>query len=435
MAKVSVARREIGSPQRVLIALSGGADSVALFCILKELSCHERFEIAAVHVNHGLRKTADRDELFCEHLCAQNSVPYFNRRVHLKGTSEQEARQARYNAFANVYKEWHADAIALAHHSGDQAETILMHLFRGSGTKGVAGMQMLSTYKKNGIEMRLFRPLLSCAKESLQKIALEKHGSYCHDETNDSDMYTRNYLRLHIMPAIKKKMPKAEEALCRTAEIFQTENDLLDTMAKDFLSGHARQSAPVPFIEYPAFRALHLALRRRIMLLFLPSEENFEIIDSAASIQPGMNVNLQGRCHLHADEKMICLVHSHSLQQPIASLMIEPANNRTGNGIRSQSMSKCLYSSCSLRYRMPGDFIQPFGMTGTKSLQDYFVDRKVPEPMRDHMPLLCKGNEVIWIIGIGPSEKVRNTDNEERVYLTYTGSLPFEKDERGNTHE
>lgn len=435
MANVSVARREIGSPQRVLIALSGGADSVALFCVLKELAHLEKFEIAAVHVNHGLRDTASRDEMFCEQLCAKNSVPFFKHHLLLKGASEQEARLARYEAFADAYKTWHAEVIALAHHRGDQAETLLMHLFRGSGSKGAAGMKLLSKYEANGMEMHIFRPLLSWPKESLKAIALEQFGSFCCDETNDNDMYTRNYLRTHVMPVIMKRMPKAEEALCRAADIFQAENDLLDTMAKQFLAKHASMSAPVPFIEYPPFSALHLAMRRRVMQLFLPFEEGFERIDSAANILPGKCVNLRKRSHLYADEKLICIVHSHSVQQTIAPFRVEPSQKRTGNGIRTQSMPTALYSECSLRYRQSGDFIQPFGMQGTKSLQDYLVDRKVSEPMRDHLPLFCKDSEVIWVIGIGASEKVRNIDSKESIFLTYTGRLPYEKDERGNTHE
>lgn len=428
MASVSAARREIGSPQRVLIALSGGADSVALFCLLKNLADQERFEIAAVHVHHGLRQTADRDAAFCEQLCKQYNVTIFVQHVHPKGRSEEEARKERFNAFSLVYNAWGADVLALAHHASDQAETVLLHLFRGSGCKGLSGMSMLAEHFVNGSRMKLFRPLLGIGKDALTAIAVELHGSFCHDETNDSDCYTRNYLRRQVLPRILERIPQAEAAIGRTAQILQSENDFLDALSRRFIREHGTQELPISHLDYPSFLQQHLALRRRIMQRFLPFDEPFETIDRAAVITAGQSVNLQRGWHLTADSRFICLVPPEKTNYQILPLQKQAESLSTGDGIHTQRMPLKLFEQCDLRYRKPGDFIQPFGMKGTKSLQDYLVDRKVSEPMRDYLPLLCIENEVIWAIGIGASEKVRCKNGEEAVLLRYPSRLPFEKE-------
>ncbi len=427
LANVSVARRENGAPGRVLIALSGGADSVALFCILKTLSEQEHFEIAAIHVHHGLRDTADRDAMFCRDLCKKHGTTLFVHHVHLQGKSENEARIARFRAFADAYNAWHADVLALAHHLNDQAETVLMHLLRGCGSKGLSGMSILSQHTIDGITMKLFRPLLCVEKQVLIAVANEMHGSYCHDETNNSNAYTRNYFRLQILPQIKEKMPGAEEAIGRTAQIIQTENAYLDHVTDEFLQVYACTFGPIPFIDYAAFSRQHLAIRRRIAQKFLSASEPFETIDNAAKIKPADCINLQKGCHLVADDRFIFLVPAIKTEHRIEPLHEQTATAITGDGIHTQRMPLSIYNRCTLRYRKSGDFIQPFGMKGTKSLQDYLVDRKISEPFRDYLPLLCNGSEVIWAIGVGVSEKVRATDDTEQIYLTYTGRLPYEK--------
>lgn len=427
MALVSEARKEIGTPKRVLIALSGGVDSVALFCILKKLAEEEQFEIAAVHIHHGLRDSADQDAAFCKSLCEKYQVPFFPKQVHLQGRSEMEARCARYAAFADVYAAWQADAIALAHHQSDQAETVLLHLFRGSGMQGLQGMRRQSNHVANGTDMCIFRPLLSFTKETLRSIVLSEIGAYCTDETNMSDTYTRNFIRLHVLPTLKERMPRAEEAICRTADILQTENDYLEECTNAFLQKHACLLQPVMFVEANAFFALHNALRRRVLQAMLPFAEEYHAICKAASIQTGETVNLQKDWRIFASKERIYFIPPFLNQQPIPPLHVGNDETWTGDGIHAQSMPKALFEQCSLRYRQAGDMIQPFGMQGIKSLQDYFTDRKIDAPLRDHMPLLCIGKEVIWAIGVGPSEKVKGIAGEERILLEYPATLPYEK--------
>lgn len=415
----------------MLIALSGGVDSVALFCILMKMRANDAFQLAAVHVHHGLRETADRDAVFCENLCKQYHVPFFLKHVHLSSSSENDARTARYKAFAEVYQDWQADALVLAHHQADQAETVLLHLLRGCGGKGLAGMTHFAPISAMNVTMNLFRPLLNEEKQDLAQIVMDNALSHCEDETNQSEHYLRNFLRLRIIPLAEKRIPKAVEAICRTAEIMQAENDYLENQVSEFLQKHACMCEPLPQMDIQPFHLLHIALRRRVMQRFIPMETNAETLFQAADIQSGGCVNLSQNAHLIASDKRIYLQYAHAQHPSFPSLLAENAYHRTGNGKKTQAVTTTLLKECVLRYRSAGDFIQPFGMSGTKSLQDYLVDRKIDAPVRDYLPLLCIGSEVLWVIGVGASEKLRTQKDSECILLQYQSRLCFEKDTKG----
>lgn len=429
LAKASLARKEMGEPKRMLIALSGGADSVALLCVLKMLSEQDKFEIAAIHVHHGLRVTADRDEQFCRSLCERWHIPFFSVHVQLKNASEQEAREARYVAFSTVYQQWNADALVTAHHEADQAETVIMHLLRGSGSRGLGGMTLHSVQEIAGVTVKILRPFLSVKKETLVQISQDIAGGFCEDETNASDVYLRNFLRLKIMPMLKERWPQTEAAIGRTAKILQAENEWMERMANKFLKDHSYGFQWLQIVEAQPFFAQHIAMRRRIMQAFIPFDEEFRTIDDATNIEPGMTVNLQKNWHIAATERRIYLLPPPDRENiPPKTLLVKEFDGFFGDGIQSQAIPQSLAEQCCLRYRQKGDYIQPFGMQGTKSLQDYFVDRKVDAPLRDCLPIMCIGKEVVWAIGVGPSERVRCYEtSDKQVLLVYPEKIPKEK--------
>lgn len=416
-----------GSPGRVLIALSGGADSVALFCMLKALADNKLFSVAAVHVNHGLRDTAKRDADFCSELCRRNNVPFFLKEVHLQSSSENEARNARYAAIADVFDRWKADVVALAHHCQDQAETLLLHLLRGSGSTGMSGMAENPCRMVNNTCLRLWRPLLSWQPAVLRDVAKACVGGWCEDETNDNDTYLRNFLRNQVFPLLETRVPDAKEALCRASDIIRSEHEYLSQITSAFLAQNACLKQPVPWIHFDAFNGLHASLKRRVMKCFLPEDADFDQINAAAGIQSDETVNLPGGKVLRKCGNYLCITSPRASQaSSVGTLIAERAFGRLGNGVHTQAMPTGVLSKCRLRYRKDGDVIQPLGMKGTRKLQDYLTDRKIPQPMRDHLPLLCIGQRVVWVIGVGAGEEARCTGNGEEVLLTYSGRLPFE---------
>ena len=191
----SALRNHVKDP--VLIGLSGGADSVALLCGLLHMR-EKGIQVFAVHVNHGLRESSQEDADFCRILCMKLKVPLKVISVHVSqtGSIEASARKERYNAFYNSMKELNARTLALAHHADDQAETVLMHLFYGTGTSGLSGMQEYND--------PIWRPLIAYRHTELVSALLEIGQTWREDETNNDTAYTRNYLRHCVIPQIEK---------------------------------------------------------------------------------------------------------------------------------------------------------------------------------------------------------------------------------------
>lgn len=419
--------KRIGNPQRILLALSGGADSVALFSALLSLSHLSEINLACVHVDHGLRSTSQDDAHFCRLLCEKFQVPFFLRKVVLSGSGENEARNARYLAMSSVYHEWHADVLALAHHGNDQAETVLLHLFRGCGMQGLCGMRVLSQMTVDSdITMSLWRPLLHCTHHQLLQTADEFSHGWCQDETNLQDRYLRNYLRNRLLPMIEERFPRAKQAICRTASILQDENALLESMVQSFIEQHVCLKPPVQWILYPPFAALHKSLQRRVLARFLPAGSEYEHIEAVLSLSEGEKVTVPGDWHVSHSGVYLCLYSNHETDAVLPALYVQRASGRTGDGKHQQALPAQLLKRCRLRFRRDGDTIRPFGMNGTRKLQDYLTDRKVPQPMRDHLPLLCVDNRVIWVIGVGAGVEVRCAESDDSLLVTYTDRLPFE---------
>ena len=420
--------RRIGHPKKVLAALSGGADSMALLTLLALLAEQEGFSLCAVHVDHGLRPDSAEDAAFAAAYCQSLGIPCVVKKVRCASASEQDARQARYAAFARVCLEQNADVLALAHHQRDQAETVLMRLFRGSGADGLSGMETLCVYfGPAGETLKLWRPLLAVPPETLRSFLIAEGISWREDATNETDAYSRNYLRRHILPAAEERFPGAEEAVCRAAELLRRDNDCLQEMAERFIRENACLTPPCRYLMRGALARLHPAIQARVLRSALPIALSCEQTNRLLSVKPGDKVNLPGNWHIEATEERLYLLPPKEEPLPPVPLRVTPFTGSPGDGKRAQAMpGDSLPDGLTLRFREAGDRIWPLGAKGAKSLQDYLVDRKVDRPLRDHLPLLCRGREVWWVIGVGPGEQMRVRPGEPAILLRYTGVLPGE---------
>ena len=420
--------RLAGRPGRVLAAVSGGADSMALLCGLIELSEKEGFSLCAVHVDHGLRPESGGDAAFVAAFCRERGVQCTVRRVSCASASENEARKARYDAFAQTYESENADALALAHHRRDQAETVLLHLFRGSGVEGLSGMDAVAVHVADGRGgMRLWRPLLDVSPMDLRTYLKDRGIPWREDTTNREDAYNRNFLRLRILPQIRERFPGAEEAVCRASKILRQDNDCLDRMADQFLDAYVCLTPPCRFILRQRFTALHPALQARVLRAVFPETLTFAQTQALLAIRTGDKINLPCGWHAEASKERLYFLPRSEKKLPLEPLRVQGCMGDTGDGIRSQAMPQSGFTGdLCLRYREPGDRIRPLGAKGEKSLQDYLIDKKVDRPLRDHLPLLCRGRQVYWVIGVGPGEQMRVEADEPGMMLTYTGRLPGE---------
>ena len=414
---------------RVLVGLSGGADSVALLRALSALRDESGPTLSAVYVNHGLRAAAAEEEDFCAGLCARLRVPFLIKRVRVPalGSLEAAARGVRYEAFQQAMAETGAGTLALAHHMDDQAETVLLHLMYGAGADGLSGMREYSG--------PVWRPLLGLERGTLREALKELGQDWREDESNGDLSLTRNAIRAQVIPAMRRVFPQAVHAVCRAADIQRAESDCLAQETEAWLSRYAAKGE-WPFLLIAPFTDLHSALQRRVLRGYaarLGITLDYQQTDLARDIlrrPPGSIDNLPGRWRVMRTKERIHFLPPEPLKHTLAADALRTAScdgAKCGDGRRSQVFPAALWRDAELRFRRGGDWIMPFGMQGRMKLKDYLIARGVDQPFRDGWPLLCREDEVLWVIGVGASERLRtDTAHDEAVFVDYSGPLPDE---------
>lgn len=423
-------------PEHLLVGLSGGADSVALLLLLLERGGR----IEAAHVNHGLRgEDSDGDEAFVRALCAEKGVPLrVYRAAPPDNPGEDWARRARYGFLRQAMRETGADALALAHHRDDQAETLLMHLMRGAGPTGLTGMA--SDAMIDGI--RVVRPLLGVSGRELRDMLAERGQPWREDATNRDPRYLRNAIRLEVMPIMERLAPGAAARMAETASLLRGEDEALSVMAEAFLceQGGGRHLALSVLAGQP------VGLQRRILRLWwtrqaLPplDRPRTEALLGLIHARAGSRCNLpldwhgqRGWTHLHlippgAEAVPQPIPAAHGAAMSGVTLVVDAPDGSTGDGRRAQLVPADWLEGATLRTWQPGDRIRPYGMSGEKSLQDYFSDRHVDAPFRRRIPLICRGDEALLVCGVGAG-RIPVMNDAEGVMLRWTGPMPWLND-------
>lgn len=418
----------IDCPASILVGLSGGADSVLLLRVLTQLRTEKHFELQAIHVNHGLRENAVLDEEFCKLLCDGLHVPLqiSHVKVDRHGSVEDAARRARYEAFDRVLRSQRGSVLALAHHMDDQAETVLMHLIHGSGMTGLSGMKEL-----NG---SFWRPLLSVRRSQIRSALQEISQSWREDESNQDTAYTRNYIRVHVLPALEQADLSAVSSICRAATILRQEDVLLNDMVKRALEGACGKEKH-RFILLSALHNQEPAMQNRMLRAYALqsglslSYEQTMRLQALTEASENSYENLPESWRAMRTRTRLHLLPPRPAKQVFdpSLLRILPCTDCLGDGIRMQAIpNKLLDQGIVLRTRQAGDYICPFGKCGTKKLKDYMIDHHIDLPLRDDWPLVCQGSEVLWVVGVGGSEKLRISvcSTNEAKMMMYAGTLP-----------
>lgn len=430
--------------KHILIALSGGADSVALLMLMARAREKYAMYVTAAHLNHMIRGSdADGDQRFCEELCDRENVPLITEHIDVPRIAretdrglETAARDARYGFLYECAKRAGADLIALAHHADDQAETVLMHLLRGAGSDGLSGMA-----ERSGM---LYRPLLNVRKRDLEAYLTGCGAVWREDATNKIADTPRNALRLNVMPEIEKSYPSAAEAICRCAKTIGIENDLLGRLTDQFLGTHLQRGAygqRLVFSDFPEEAILRRALKRLLgqsaaaaridavanlcrarrgrtdiggtrYALRTPNALYF-LDRNRAPVEPAL-LNLCGATELPA----FCRIYAECGEFEI---------DRT-DPLR-EVLDADVLSGAAVRTRRDGDRFHPLGAPGDMLLSDFFTNRGVDLPVRDVTPLIAAGSRVFWVCGMMPSEEARITDTTRRrvrLTLNYIADDPAE---------
>ena len=432
---------------RVVIACSGGADSVALADAVWQLRGECGYKIAVMHVEHGLRgEEALRDAAFVENFCAERGLIFVCRHVKAAAYAKAEglsvedaARKLRYRELWQYVDELGADFLLTAHHAGDQAETVLMQLLRGSGTAGIGGMQVQAG--------RLMRPLLFVQRSEIEAYCRERNLSFCYDLTNDDVHYTRNRIRKELLPYLQQQFnPQLITALGQTAQLAAMDNAFACHHAQKFYGEQVTETGKLLECGAEKLLAEFEAVSTRVIRLMweqktLPgSELGFEHIKAVLRLlqngSSGKAVMLPGKtaaaysygklyigaradiigaradiekllngeggssvCDITvateniADGVKINLPEGGELQFSIADTQQPVSKMQTVVPLELAGKAVCI------RTRRDGDRFYPYGSAGSKKLKDYFIDNKVPRAERDGKLLVTAGSNVLWIIG------------------------------------
>lgn len=440
--------------QRIVVGLSGGADSVALLHILKRMQETMYIELFAAHVNHGLRGQAARDDaVFAEELCKRWGIPFFLKAADvralshtLRRTEEEAGRMVRYGFFHEVMEKVNGDRIATAHHKNDQAETILHNVIRGSGMQGLTGIRPV----RDGI---IIRPLLDVSRQEIEDYLIKHQLSYREDASNADPVYTRNRIRNRLLPVLAEHYnPDIVDSLTRMAGILRDEDDFLTGHCSSLYEAYAVSGPGQIRMDLKKFKACHPALQRRLVrmavadlrgnLVNVGSSHIEAVIRLASRSATGARTlipadSLSGReiwaelsydflVFRRADDKQPASAFDCLLPVP-GQVRLEELNLTVTAEKWDQNKGlpfspRCIYidgekikGELRLRQRRDGDRFRPLGMQGRKKLKDYFIDRKIPREQRNRIPLLTDGENIIWVVGFHMSQDYRITERTRRI--------------------
>jgi tRNA(Ile)-lysidine synthase len=364
--------------KRVAVGLSGGVDSVVLLHVLAGLRKRFGFSLSALHVHHGLSPNADRWLLFCTRLCKSLRVPLRARRVRVTRTGEgleSAARAARYAAFRALK----VDAVALAHHLDDQAETVLFNLLRGAGRRGVSGMPQRARLDGK----LLLRPLLEVPRAAIEAYAAAHGLRWIEDESNADEALTRNFLRRKVTPLLDARFPRWREGVARAARhAARTEAD-----ASDFLRAYLREQG----LRAPS------EARLAEMLKQLRSGS------SRAAIRHDGKVLRAYRGRLSVENAGVPAAFaarpwSGEQRLDLSALGGAITFRRGAFGIAPRLLKQKPFS---IRLRRGGERLQPDPKRPRRTLKNLFQEAGIPPHERERLPLLFCGDELVWVARLG----------------------------------
>ncbi|MDO8532248.1 MAG: tRNA lysidine(34) synthetase TilS [Dehalococcoidia bacterium] len=451
---------ERGRAGPLVVGVSGGPDSVCLLHILASLQRKLGLSLHVAHLDHGLRGAeAEADAAYVARLTADMGVPATVEKRDVsayrrgrKGLSlEMAAREVRYAFFADVMRAQGASTLALAHTAADQAETVLLHVLRGSGLGGVRGLRPVGPWplRAGDASWKVVRPLLDVSHAQTE--------SYCRahaleprtDASNRDLSFLRNRVRWDLLPVLRRYNPRIESALARLARAAGDDLDYIDARAAEAWPAVVRPDPRGLVVDAQGFAGLPAALQRHICIRALEealdgpqgvTAAHVEAMLGALRKSVGRSLRLPDGLVLSVEHGGLVLgrqPESRSPFPPLAGehpLRVPGATRLPGWRITAREMAReevrslptgyqaaldraAAGDSLVVRARRPGDRFQPLGMTEPKKLQDCMVDAKVPRLWRSRIPLVCSERGVLWVVGWRIGERVKVTEATRRVLL------------------
>jgi len=428
---------------KVLIGVSGGPDSVALLHLLNEMTAELNIELGIGHLDHGLRPSATAEEaLFVQGLADALNLACHREKATIDptcGSLEERARKMRYAFFHRIAETHLYTKIALAHHADDNAETVLMHLLRGSGIRGISGIPPVG---KNGI----VRPLIGSSRADILAFLKESAHAYRVDATNTDLRFTRNRIRHQLLPMLEKEFnPNITKTLNQAATIYRQEDQWLDHQADEWLPEVQSNSTARGFeLNVHGLAKLPTAIQRRLIrnalrtwrghIRGLTADHVQTLLEMAGPGCRNQRTNLPAGIRVERSASGLVFSHTSNPRKAwdsppgptfcysIASAETIPAQltlteadcclafstHRRSNRQTTRPRDprtivldlEQLHFPLTIRNFQPGDCMRPFGLNGTQKIKQLFIDRKIPPRQRKRIPILISDQDVIWVAGL-----------------------------------
>ncbi|HBP43094.1 MAG TPA: tRNA lysidine(34) synthetase TilS [Clostridiales bacterium] len=420
---------------KIGVACSGGKDSMTLLHYLNSISKEKGFEVIAITVDHGIRETSDNDAEFVVNYCNTMGIKVIKQKVNALKVSQDKnvtietaARECRFKVFKALLNKGIVNKIALGHHLQDQAETILLNIFRGTGITGASGMDVI----RDGVYIR---PLLYTTRAEIMAYVNTNEIPYVDDETNTNIEYSRNYIRNMIMPLIRNRWPNADQSIVAFGDLCKLDDEYIYSTLND--TGIVYESdgvvkIPISYFSYP------IAVTNRILKKALKSigvmadieRKHLKIINGLAlEGENGNRITLPNKLSCYKEYNYLTITNKRFTPEPKTWKPVKGRIDIPNYGVIEMNMTRKLQlgeydhlidynkvpKDAVWRYRKDGDVFEKFG-GGTKSLSDYLIDKKVPARLRTYLPVLASGNEILVVAGIEISEKVKVDDTTKTAW-------------------
>ena len=432
----------------VVTGVSGGADSVCLLLMLQKLQREIPFRIVVVHVNHGIREDATQDAAYAEALAKQGGHAFYlieedvvslAKAAHI--SVEEAGRNVRYAAFEKIMREesdGKSGKIAVAHNQNDRAETMLFHLFRGTGLNGLGSIRPVRDH--------IIRPILCLAREEIEQYLREENIAYCTDCTNAEEIYTRNKIRHRIIPAAETVCHDATGHMSEVAEIVAEAYDYIKESAEEFCDTNVVFDKEKLSVSVEAFRGIHSAVQKEILHQCL-----MKIKESGHNIT-GMHIRDIYELFERDGNREITLPDNVFVKREYTSVIFQKGKNADAmQGVEITVMGECdillpevgiahfrvfpyekteiipqktytkwfdydkIVKSLVLRTRQTGDYLTVDSHMSKKSLKNYMIQEKIPKDSRNGIYVLADEHHILWVIGHRISEGYKVDENTKTV--------------------
>ena len=418
---------------QLVVAVSGGPDSVCLLHIMHRLSASWGWALVVAHLEHGLRADASwGDAMFVQRLAAQLGWPVRIERRDVQavlaragGSVQDVCRQERHAFLQQVAQDCNAQAILVAHHAGDQAETVLLHLIRGAGLSGIAGMAASEPTRG---DTAYVRPLLAASRADIIAYLRGQGIGFRVDASNATPNYARNRLRLEVMPLLASINPEVEAALSRTAALLQAEDHYLNQVAEAAWQQSQLAHDP-PGLSVAQLTSYPVAIQRRVLRLLWQDLSGALQDLTSAHVESALTLLTQKvgstaswpldwlvrrsydrliweRGQAEPETGIFTLPIPGNLSLPQGQLEVRVMNASDFTGYASDpniaycDLTVLNVNELQVRYWRPGDHFYPLGLQGSKKLQDFFTDVKLDRRERERVPLIMREEEIVWVAGL-----------------------------------